>query len=360
MDGTLRALGAIPDPRRLGLDAAVVVTDGRRIDGFGPSARLDYDAAALAAIAAALDRWEGAELAVAAEAVETAHARLFARFRDYDLVGFHGQTVAHDPGRGRTLQLGDGALLAEALGRPVVWDFRSADVRLGGFGAPLAPFYLHALARLLEGRGPIGFVDLGRVTRITWVDPQIVAPDAPGACLAFDAGPGLGDLAGLLPDPADLAAEGRIAPGRVESVLDRSFFGRMPPRALGPGDLPDLGALTAGLGPADAAATQTALVALSVAQAMQMCPGVPARLLVTGPGRGNPVLMRMLAAALGREAEPIEAAGFDGNLIDAQAIGFLAVRVLQGLPTTAPGTTGVAAAVGGGEISRPAAAQGPG
>jgi anhydro-N-acetylmuramic acid kinase len=87
---------------------------------------------------------------------------------------------------------------------------------------------------------------------------------------------------------------------------------------------------------------------------MEHCPAPPARVLVTGGGRRNPVLMRMLAAGLDCPVVPVEAAGLDGDMLEAQAFGFLAVRVLAGLPTSAPGTTGVGAAVGGGEVSRPA------
>jgi anhydro-N-acetylmuramic acid kinase len=84
--------------------------------------------------------------------VETAHAELLARFPDAALLGVHGQTLAHDPrGRG-THQAGDGSLLAEALGKPVVWDFRRADVEMGGEGAPLAPFFHFACARRIGAR----------------------------------------------------------------------------------------------------------------------------------------------------------------------------------------------------------------
>ncbi len=84
----------------------------------------------------------------ATEVVETAHAEVLSRFTGADIIGFHGQTLAHDPqGRG-THQAGNGDLLAETLGLPVVWDFRSNDVAMGGQGAPLAPFFHHACAPL--------------------------------------------------------------------------------------------------------------------------------------------------------------------------------------------------------------------
>ena len=58
---------------------------------------------------------------------------------DVDFVSSHGHTVYHDPGRGETRQIGDGLQLSVALGLPVINDFRSLNVRLGGQGAPLVP-----------------------------------------------------------------------------------------------------------------------------------------------------------------------------------------------------------------------------
>jgi anhydro-N-acetylmuramic acid kinase len=111
--------------------------------------------------------------------------------------------------------------------------------------------------------------------------------------------------------------------------------------------------MVADLSDADAAATLAAIVAASVMEGVRHCPSPPARLLVTGGGRKNPVLMKMIAAALDCPVDPVEAVGLDGDLLEAQAFAYLAVRVLYGLPTSAPGTTGIAAPVGGGRISRP-------
>ena len=76
-------------------------------------------------------------------------------------------------------------------------------------------------------------------------------------------------------------------------------------------------------------------------------------MLVTGGGRKNPVLMDMLRVSTGCAVDPVEAVGLDGDMLEAQAFAYLAVRVMRGLPTSCPGTTGVSALVGGGTISRP-------
>ncbi|MDN5788381.1 anhydro-N-acetylmuramic acid kinase, partial [Pseudorhodobacter sp.] len=104
---------------------------------------------------------------------------------------------------------------------------------------------------------------------------------------------------------------------------------------------------------ADAAATLTAAAAAAVAKGAEHFPAAVDRVLVTGGGRRNKVLMAMLADLLQAEVLPVEAVGLDGDMLEAQAFAYLAVRVALGLPTSGPGTTGVRAAVGGGKISRP-------
>ena len=90
-----------------------------------------------------------------------------------------------------------------------------------------------------------------------------------------------------------------------------------------------------------------------VAEAMQHCPALPSRVLVTGGGRHNPVLMEMLRVSLDCPVAAVEEIGLDGDMLEAQAFAYLAVRVARGLPTSCPGTTGVRAAVGGGIVSLP-------
>jgi anhydro-N-acetylmuramic acid kinase len=157
-----------------------------------------------------------------------------------------------------------------------------------------------------------------------------------------------------------LAAQGTVADGVLEAILNHAYFFKTPPKSLDRDDFSELGALVKGLGDADAAATATAAIAATVMRGMEHCPSPPTRLLVTGGGRKNPVLMAMLAAGLDCPVQPAEEAGLDGDMLEAQAFAYLAVRVVRGLPTSAPGTTGVAAPVGGGKISYPSGIRAPG
>jgi anhydro-N-acetylmuramic acid kinase len=345
-----------------GVDAAMILTDGERIVEFGDTAYRPYSDAERAILQAALGCWPGdPQVTAAAEVVETAHAEVLSQFSGAAVVGFHGQTLAHDPrGRG-THQAGSGAILAEVLGCPVVWDFRSTDVRLGGQGAPLAPFYHFACARWMGAEMPLAFLNMGGVGNVTWVDPRHPAPDHPGACLAFDTGPAnapVNDLVqrrlGLAQDESGgLAAQGTPDPAVLARFLDHAFFARMPPKSLDRNEFHGLLDAVAHLSDADAAATLTAAAALSVARGMEHFPTPIRRLLVTGGGRHNAHLVDLLARHVTAEVQPVEAAGLNGDMLEAQAFAFLAVRVSRGLPTSCPSTTGVGALVGGGQISRP-------
>ncbi len=361
-DGPVWALGAMSGTSLDGVDAALVQTDGVQVFGFGATAYRAYTPEERATIRAALGAWPGAAgVADAAEVVETAHALALSGFESAELIGFHGQTLAHDPhGRG-THQAGDGQVLAEVLGRPVVWDFRSADVELGGEGAPLAPFFHFACAQWAGLEAPVAFLNLGGVGNVTWVDPSKSAPEQDGALLAFDTGPANAPLNDLMAarrgqerdEGGVLALSGTADTQVIEAFLSDPYFYKIPPKSLDRNSFPDLLQAVSHLSDADAAATLTGCAVAAVARGMEHCPAPPTRMFVCGGGRHNRALMAGLEGVLDCPVDPVEAIGLDGDMLEAQAFAYLAVRVARGLPTSCPGTTGVRACVGGGIMSAP-------
>ena len=195
------------------------------------------------------------------------HVRAVAALgRPADLIGFHGQTILHQPDRRRTWQVGDAGELAWRTGIPVAHDFRSADVAAGGQGAPLAPVYHAALAR--DVAKPLAVLNIGGVANVTWIG-------ADGELVAFDTGPGNGPLDDWIARRAGAAfdRDGAIArSGQVDAaVLNRlladPYFSRPPPKSL---DRLDFAASLAAsrledLSPADGAATLVAFTAAAVA-----------------------------------------------------------------------------------------------
>ena len=362
--GPIWALGAMSGTSLDGVDAAMLQTDGHQILAFGPHAYRPYTDAERSLIRAALGQWPGdPDVGAAAKVVETAHLELLARFTGVEVLGFHGQTLAHDPrGRG-THQCGDGALLAQTLGLDTVWDFRSSDVAMGGQGAPLAPFFHHACARHIGATAPLAILNLGGVGNLTWIDPTAPGPEAEGALLAFDTGPAnapINDMMqarlGLAQDAAGaLAATGRADTAILAAFLALPYFMKRPPKSLDRNDFHGLLQAVAALSNADAAATLTAAAAAAVAEGARHFPAPVTRLLVTGGGRHNPTLMAEISRRLLCPVQPVEAANLNGDMLEAQAFAYLAVRVARGLPTSGPGTTGAFVLVGGGRISRCAA-----
>lgn len=360
--GPVWALGAMSGTSLDGVDAAMVLTDGHRILEFGNTAYREYTGGQRDLLRTGLGLWPGdVGVEAVAEEVEAVHAAVLGLFDGAEIVGFHGQTLAHDPGGRGTHQAGSGQVLAEVLGLPVVWDFRTADVEMGGQGAPLVPFFHFACAKWIGADTPVAFLNLGGVGNLTWVDPRHHAAEEAGACLAFDTGPAnapINDLVmarlGLERDEGGtLAGAGVPDEGVVAQFLAHPYFYKMPPKSLDRNDFAELVKAVAGLSDADAAATLTAAAAAAVAKGAEHFPAPVQRLLVTGGGRHNAVMMAMLTDLMGCEVVPVETVGLDGDMLEAQAFAYLAVRVAMGLPTSCPGTTGVRAAIGGGQISRP-------
>nr|WP_111297910.1 anhydro-N-acetylmuramic acid kinase [Paracoccus saliphilus] len=363
----IRALGMMSGTSLDGVDAALVDTDGVRIGGFGRHAFRAYSDNEAAVLHAALGSWpEAAGVPEAARLIEASHADLARSFPEAQLIAFHGQTLAHDPrGRG-THQAGDGAALARATGRRVVWDFRREDVRQGGEGAPLVPFFHWACAEWAVGQGhlppaPVAFLNLGGVGNISWVDPRTTAPEAVGACLAFDTGPANAPINDLVrarlhvtrDDGGRQALAGTADAGIVAEFLDHPYFARPAPKSLDRDQFTGLSQAVAALTVADAAATLVAALAASVVAGLQWLPAPPRQVLVCGGGRHNSAIMAALGRALPMPVAPVEEVGLDGDMLEAQAFAWLGVRVLRGLPISGPATTGVPAPCCGGRISHP-------
>jgi anhydro-N-acetylmuramic acid kinase len=358
MVGIVRAVGLMSGTSMDGIDVAVLETDGERIDWSGPARTFPYPEP----LRARLDRAvrgagrSGAEIAALEIDLTDAHAAAVVAFLDdlpaarrpIGLVGFHGHTLFHRPEQRRTCQLGDGQRLADRLGVDVVYDFRSADVAAGGQGAPLAPVYHQALATGLAH--PVAVLNLGGVGNVTWIGE--------GGPLAFDTGPGnalIDDWVRARSDqPYDvdgrIATAGQIDQARLAALLAHPYFEQAPPKSLDRLDFTL--APVDGLDLADGAATLAAFTAHAVARAQAHLPAPPVRWLITGGGRRNATLMRLLAEALGVPVEPIEAIGADGDALEAQAFAFLAVRSIRGLPLSFPGTTGVPRPLPGGRLAR--------
>lgn len=365
MARVLKALGLMSGTSMDGIDAAILDTDGESIAAFGATHFEPYGPEMRAALRDAMDR---AALLPTAGPLPTglfalereltqAHARAVSSLlasagmsaREIDVIGFHGQALVHRPEQRSTLQIGSGQLLASMTSVDVVSDFRSADVRAGGQGAPLVPIYHAALAK---GRAPVAVVNIGGVANVTFVGRD-------GEIVAFDTGPGnapiddwaLKHTGKPIDQGGALASKGRVNEAVVAHLLTHEFFARAVPKSL------DRMAfsfdMARNLSVEDGAATLASFSAHAIGKARAHFPAAPHEWIVCGGGRHNQVLMRELCRAL-QDSRVITAedAGWRGDFIEAEAFGYLAVRSLRGLPISFPATTGVPRPMTGGVLSR--------
>jgi len=391
--GTMRAIGLMSGTSLDGIDVALIETDGGQEVKRGASMTVPYPAEfrarlveAIEAAKALTDRDDrpGVLGAVERELTER-HASAVRAFlaaqkiapSTVNAVGFHGQTVLHkdvvirEPASSRdledpigqtpellgvrrgshklTVQLGDGPLLAKLTGIDVVYDLRAADCEAGGQGAPLVPVYHRALVAKLPQR-PVAVVNIGGVANVTYV-----ARD--GTLIAFDTGPGNALIddwmakhtGAMRDDDGATAAKGRVAEDALRFYLSHSYFGDLPPKSLDRNTF--IADVVDNLSVADGAATLAAFTAAAIGRAREHFPEEPLLWIVCGGGRRNKTIMAMLAATVQNAVVPAEAVGLDGDAIEAEAWGYLAVRSLLKLPITFPGTTGVAVPTTGGVLA---------
>ncbi len=364
----MKAIGLMSGTSMDGVDVALIETNGDKLHSLGTAAGFAYAAPERQLVHEAMlfaqrveQRSDRSGVLAAAETMLTAkHAESVKTFAvdngielsSVDVIGFHGQTVLHRPERRLTIQLGDGAALGAALGVPVVYDFRAADVENGGQGAPLVPIFHRALALYEKLELPAAFVNIGGIANVTYV------PDGPPEQLiAFDAGAGnclLDDWATKhTGEPLDrdsrLALAGTVNPKALHALLSHPFFTALPPKSLDRRAF-SLDALAA-LSAPDGAATLTAFTVAGIAAAARLFPAPPKTWIVSGGGAHNPHMMEGLRRVLGPDMITADLAGLSPDFMEAQAFAYLAVRRLRDLPATFPGTTGVRQPIAGGVVA---------
>ena len=346
-----------------GVDAAILRTDGRAVVESGPSHFTAYNDKLRAQILG-LMRGEGNETQIAGaltdvhiDAVNELLQSVNMKREDITLVGFHGQTIKHAPEKGITVQIGEPQRMAAELRIPVVADFRTADVKAGGHGAPLVPLYHAALAKDMPK--PLMVVNIGGVSNVTWLGEE-------GEIIAFDSGPGSGLIDDWMQKHAsqrfdkdgEAAARGVSDNALVQAFLQDEYFLRAAPKSLDRNHFVELvNALMTSkpMSTEDGAATLTSMTAQASALSFSAVPSAPKQVLITGGGRHNVTMMKALKACVEAPVLPVEQVGWNGDMLEAEAFAYLAARSVQGLPLSIPTTTGVKAPMTGGQYFKVAA-----
>jgi len=357
-----RAIGLMSGTSLDGIDAALIETDGHGHVQPLDFLTVPYEEADRAVIRKAYGKTDENDQLVreAAQLSAELHAKAVKALgaQNAELVGYHGQTIYHAPADGITLQIGDAALLAAETGVDVVADFRSADVKAGGEGAPLAPLYHRARVLTADLPKPVVILNIGGVGNVTWIGEG--AQDV----LAFDTGPGNA----LMDDwvqrhtgeafdkDGRYAKAGRAQMELVDQWLRHGYFSRKPPKSLDRDewDIAAFGrsgdAMTH-LSLEDGAATLLEFTVQSIVNSQVHMPEKPQAWYVCGGGRLNKALMESLSLQLSHVGDVSEL-GWNGDATEAECFAYLAVRHMLCEPLSLPGTTGVAAPQTGGVLYR--------
>ena len=278
--------------------------------------------------------------------------------KDVDLIASHGQTVAHvavagagDPwSRPGTMQIAEAAVIAERTGRPVLADFRAADMAAGGVGAPFVPY---ADLMLLAGPTACIALNLGGISNLTVLPRDAKREDV----YAFDCGPAnivIDALARqLYAEPYDRdgahAASGHVHQEMLAELMRHPFIAAEPPKAAGHEQfgrrfLADLTARWGGLPADDLLATATAFAAeaISLNVARFVLPLHPVEEIVaSGGGVHNPVLMHHIESAVAPlRLRPIDDFGIPADAKEALAFALLGHASLMGRAGNLPRVTG--------------------
>lgn len=361
------ALGLMSGTSLDGIDAAILKTDGEKIVEFGPVSHRPYnllEQRKLGKVTRAALKWKfvgsrPGRFDTAEQLIDELHIEVckeILKSSNCDVIGYHGQTVVHRPPQhgknGKTLQLGNGQRLSDALNAPCVYDFRTADMEKGGQGAPLAPIYHKALCDYSKLTGKIVVLNLGGVGNFTFIDGERL--------LASDTGPANGPLdSWLYRSGLDFDKDGAIsAKGNFDLALIEKWLREIPffrqdgTKSADRYDFDVIGDLM-DKSIEDGAATLAAFCAASVKHTLAKMEIVPDRVIVSGGGRKNKTIMKMLGDLLKAPIESAEDVGWMGDDIEAQACAYFAVRSNLGLPLSFPDTTGVSEPTTGGVFVSP-------
>ena len=281
-----------------------------------------------------------------------------------DLIGFHGQTIFHEPNIGVSKQIGDGKLLSQLTKKKVVYDFRQNDLANGGQGAPLVPIFHNLLSKILNKKNkvkyPICFLNIGGISNITITEDNDLKTEK---LKAFDIGPGncLIDLWIKKNSKYKYDDKGQIGKsGTVDSLILNQAIENFSIDSYDKSldiknfDISFAKGLSLENGSATITSYTTHLIVNGIEYANKFNKNNKTKYLISGGGRKNNFLIDSIKKNLidykNIDIELIDRYNFNGDFIESQAFGYLAIRSFLDLPITFPNTTGCKISVSGGKV----------
>lgn len=276
-----------------------------------------------------------------------------------DFIGFHGQTILHNPTYGITKQLGNGSLLSQMTAKPVIYDFRQNDIKHGGEGAPLAPIFHELLVNQIGIGLPVSILNIGGISNVTNLRLEVFhnklvahANDiGPGNCLIDEWIKNNSDQ--QFDDEGKIAQAGNVNKIILNQVLETWRQNHNSDDWIRMGFYPSLDtkdfntSFVRGLSLEDGAATLTEYTSQILADYFNKVSDFK-NILICGGGRKNKLLINSIQKKIKQKIIPTEDFGVNGDFVESQAFAYLAIRSYLGLEISFPETTGCKKASTGG------------
>ncbi len=282
--------------------------------------------------------------------------------REIDLIGFHGQTIFHEPQKKKTKQLGDGKLLSQLLKKKVIYDFRQKDIENEGQGAPLTPIFHYLISNIVNEKFntgfPIGFINIGGITNLTKIIS--ISSNFEDNITAYDIGPGncLIDDWVRKNSNKKFDENGNISKaGKIDQLITNQIIENFNIDTYSKSlDIKDFdNSFARGLTFENGCSTITNFTGYLIAKGIENI-GTDSKIkyLISGGGRKNIALIDCIKDNLNNKnnfvLDNIDKYGFNGDFIESQAFGYLAIRSFLNLPISFPNTTGCAKPTVGGKL----------
>ena len=283
---------------------------------------------------------------------------------EVDFVGFHGQTIFHNPEQKISKQLGDGKLMSQLVKKKIIYNFRQEDMINKGQGAPLTPIFHNLLSKKIDENHqidfPICFLNIGGISNIT----KIIKKDEKleDNIEAFDSGPGncmidewvRKNSKNNFDENGSIAKSGKIDQLILNQAIDNFQIDKFD-KSL---DVKNFDiSFARGLSLEDGCATITNFTAYLIAKGIEHSNGnniKPIKYLICGGGRRNTFLIQSIKVYLSHKKNislnSIDDYSLNGDYIESQAFGYLSIRSFLNLPISYPKTTGCKTPTVGGEL----------
>ena len=272
--------------------------------------------------------------------------------KNCDLIGFHGQTIYHNPKTKISIQLGDPAKLAKLLNKDVIFNYRLDDIESGGQGAPLAPIYHKIIVENFKLELPCCILNIGGISNLTYWDGDTL--------IGFDTGPGNALMDDYMVNifnqnfdrDGSLAAKGTPIKEEIKKMLQHDYFRNPPPKSL---DRQEFNShynklINKKYSVRDTMATLAEFTIKTIETSLKLLPKKITSILITGGGCRNVYLMKRLKDILKIKVYNEIQLGINFDYIEAEVISYLYSRSLYILPFSFPTTTGVTKPLSGGKL----------